>query len=727
MSNDLKDLIGKSLLQKDTQRRQRGNPRRGNTRPRNSDRSQPQNRRRSHSEPFDRNYQFRNPYNFVQFIEAERPQDDPLGDFAPVVHDRFVGLTGRIQCTLSVKTPLFVSNSENVDAINPQHRAYEFYKDSNGDPAIPASSLRGMFRSIHQIITNSCSPMTTDQRLTRKLEAHDATWLVPAVVEGKEKNWKLRLLPGSINLQVKTGGGFRRGRQYAAWMHQYWPVRPSKTLRDPQQGNAKRFAKTREESKQVDVQGLKHGDKCYALIEDRVHAHPAIKYWDVLAISKERSKLRKPNGNKQRIVEGWLMLTNQNVESKHSERFFFSTNNSDDVIVLEDSMVKAYETLIADYQKRHQDGVAKRKKKKGSPNLPDGKDAGYSRFIYEKDARKVKEGTLVYTLLTGSSRKPIVKLIAPVAIPRTVYDRSVGEFLPKHKCACRSYNSLCPTCRTFGWVSSDVKDKSTSPSYAGRIRFSKGTKGKVEFTDEITLAILSSPKPTKTQFYLLDSQGKPSHTVDYNIKRAKLRGHKLYYHHGSEPSSYQKNAKKYFEYERVTDSKHDGKDDQNRTIKGAARAGSTFTFSLDFNNLTRLELGGLIWALKLKQGWFHRLGYAKPLGFGSVTVAVDKLEVLDTESRWKDIEQDGWQDHTSKVQQLQQDFESQMVDYYGIEFVRILDEMEKLLTEPDKLLPTHYPRPTKYPSVEGKNFEWFMRNKEQTLPLATSDDGLRLR
>ena len=118
-------------------------------------------------------YRFLNPYNFVRPLEVGNENVAPLlGRCPPPPHDRYVGLTGRITCCLTAKTPLFVSDSEEIEptevAGGKEHHTYRFFRDPNNpnnpnDPndrngkiAIPGTSLRGAFRSIFEAVTNSC-------------------------------------------------------------------------------------------------------------------------------------------------------------------------------------------------------------------------------------------------------------------------------------------------------------------------------------------------------------------------------------------------------------------------------------------------------------------------------------------------------------------------------------------------------------------------------------------
>jgi hypothetical protein len=69
-------------------------------------------------------------------------------------------------------------------------------------------------------------------------------------------------------------------------------------------------------------------------------------------------------------------------------------------------------------------------------------------------------------------------------------------------------------------------------------------------------------------------------------------------------------------------------------MKGWVEHGSKFEFDIHFGNLSKFELGALIWLLKMPENHFHKLGGGKPLGFGSV-----RLEMEDNNSIIADTNQ----------------------------------------------------------------------------------------
>lgn len=651
-------------------------------------------------------YRFLNPYNFVRTLEVRNPKVAPLlGRCAPPPHDRYVGLTGRITCRLTATTPIFVSDSEEVveELVNgKKHRSYRFFRDPKGNVAIPGTSLRGAVRAIFEAATNSCfAHFAGKKRLSYHLLPELALRLVPARVRKTEDRWELELLPGTTPI---TPNQRPSGHQYAAWVHVYEPIQKSKTVAQaPNTPYAQR--------KKLSLAGYQHGEQCKAIIEPMKHPRRNFEFWNVVHLAKPDQPMAKPTGN-QRLVTGYLCITNQNIENKHDERLFFTTQNLKPVELPKDVREK-YEELIADYQERHADEV----KKRTHPERPAGREPAFSRFLLERTRRdepKLRDGDLVYAMLEETSRGTYtVKFIVPVSVPRVGFERKIGELLyPPELAKCTEHEKLCPACRTFGWVWGDDDPDQPRPAldkptaYAGRVRFSHAVLTQDAGVFDATLAILSAPKPTTYRFYLRPRNGKPQdglsdQQVDYDNAGQILRGRKVYRHHGDRlnPQEYQ--------------SVNGVKSDQNRTVRGVQKAGSVFEFTVDFENLAPVELGALLWSLQL-EGWHHRIGYAKPLGFGSARIEVLKVSLVDPKVRYASLasENDGWSDYTSARQAWVNAFKDAMATRYGKPFERLenIRDLRALLADTPPL-PVHYPRPTRQPQAEGKQYEWFVGNK----------------
>ncbi len=645
-------------------------------------------------------YRFHNPYNFVRYLEQQRPDNHVLGNCLPPPHDRYVGLTGRITCKVEAVTPLFVSDSHAVKEEN-GHKTYRFFL-YEGQPALPASSLRGMIRSVFEAVTNSCfavfqrdEPYPLEHRKSRAPKN-----MTPArVVELGEKGALLELLDCTVNAPVDISGSPPVVR--AGIVREAYPPkvlnRKTNQLFNPSQSKL--------------PEGAHDGMRVAALVTKKPVPHPSNRFRAFQAVKvvpvSEHESLTKDDQHVK--VFGWLHLTGPNIENKHDERLFFRWDDEhpdppqiDQVpntylCECSTNVVKEYNHHLSGYWERLQRIV----ESLGDRRWPSGTNGVPHPSTFVEEGRDLRVGDLVYAQCEKKDDEhTTVKMLRPVCMPRVRYEYPRQEFLPEHLGPCQNYNELCPACRVFGWVRESAGETGTyeQTAYAGRVRFSHGRiVGDCKTENEITLAILSTPKPTTTPFYLLNAAGQPDPTVTYDTRDARLRGRKFYRHQGeAKPEEYT----------------IEEKSDQNRTIRGALKPGATFTFTVDFENLAPLELGALLYALELEEGMVHRLGYAKPLGFGSVKVTIEKTKIIDWETRLKSIGPDaGWQSVNGT--QLKQGFLKEMRTCYGEKFDDLLAELRALLATPPEL-PIHYPRPTqRLDPKHHPQYEWFVGNKKR--------------
>ena len=255
----------------------------------------------------------------------------------PPTHDRIIGLNGQIKCGITTVNPLFVSDSQGVYGPDKGHKSYRFFHFED-DLAIPASSLRGMIRSVYEAATNSCfGVFEHDRVLSYHFEHNKSKILVPARVERIENDsFRLQLLTGSTGYIEK--GPSEDDLAYAAWVKLYKkPIRKSKT--------DERYPTSNYSNRQVVPLTYGHKTHCYGLLEPMEHPPNkklfnesinqkkfAFKFWNVVKIDIDSNNLPNPDEAKsQRIEQGWLCITNQNIENKHDERFFFRTEDNRDI------------------------------------------------------------------------------------------------------------------------------------------------------------------------------------------------------------------------------------------------------------------------------------------------------------------------------------------------------------------------------------------------------------
>lgn len=614
-------------------------------------------------------YRFLNPYNFVRYLPEPNigPDDSDaqlLGRCPPPPHDRYVGLTGRITCSLEAVTPLFISDSHDIkvtkvrlpDGREVEHKSYRFFQ-YDGEDAIPASSLRGMIRSMFEAVTNSpFSVFDGDQRLEYRIDPAEARRFKPGIVRSLPRGDQ----PGEIALCEE------------AKVSAYYADAESNALDD----------------------SWTCGEDAWAIVGKTKNNVPKVEI-----IFRNHAALA---GDGRPVYHGWVKVTGQTIYTKRNESFFYFKGDP-----------KKAQTVAFDADREDDFNTILH------AQLHDRKEDFHSQIQSER----LTPGNLVYVELDPQDRK-MVRNIALARVARLRYRHAVGDLLPKHLKPSDHYDELDIASRVFGWVKATGDDhRSARIAYAGRVRLTHailaedGDKG--VYSQELRLAILGEPKPTTTLFYLRKQEGEWSEeerklpgaaqTIGYDGRNL-LRGRKVYRHHGA--------ALNRLEYERAGNPPR--QDHQNRSVRGVRAPGNVFEFSIQFHNLAPLELGALLWTLNIAdEGCHYRLGYAKPLGFGSIKLAVERIELADMKLRCQSLAGMGWRTATTQERSdWLARFELAMQRCYG-QSIRVLNNVKDLvalLAEPKDAskLHIHYPRTDVRPDPEGKNFEWFVTNKAKS-------------
>jgi CRISPR-associated protein (TIGR03986 family) len=580
-------------------------------------------------------YKFLNPYNFVRYLlkgmENSNPKVELLGRCPPPPHDRFVGLTGRMECRLETFTPIFISDSEFIE-IKKDHKSYRFFTLKNEDgveeSAISSTSLRGMLRCVFEAATNSCFSVFDGGLLGKRKRPKEYSGMIQA--------GRITKIPDN-----EKQNGTVRTMKYHKLPHNKFPQYKDKYD--------------------------KNGEKVFVKIEDG----------KIMCVKEGDANAAEG------YIKGYLKTSGKGLPSgtkKQNEFVFIETEKPKDLTL---SYETYYNYISANRNNKHE-----------HTKVPKKGDTIWLR--YEKNDVKEFGYAQIY-------RKP--------------FEKAIGDLLPSELHYCEEYDRLCPACRLFGWVNSDrTQEKAQKIAYAGRIKISHGRlledKGVLE---EFPLAILSLPKPTTSSFYLLDEKGKPDFRVRY-AGNARLRGRKFYRHQiGEEKKEYRRKCGK--------------KDIQNRTIRGALEPGAKFEFTVYFENLSPVELGALLWSIEMEEGMYHKIGLAKPLGFGSVKLSIENIVILDVRSRYSSFSGKSWNIvQEQKKNELLNLYKKAMEDKFGKSFEKLVNirDLTAILSRSFSDLPVHYPRASETPDVDGKNFVWFMKN-EKALEVACEDtEGLPL-
>ncbi|GAA0256598.1 hypothetical protein GCM10010492_66890 [Saccharothrix mutabilis subsp. mutabilis] len=188
---------------------------------------------------------------------------------------------------------------------------------------------------------------------------------------------------------------------------------------------------------------------------------------------------------------------------------------------------------------------------------------------------------------------------------------------------------LSPADRVFGWTHPAGSGAHRAQLAVTRLTCPAAADA-VTPIEPLTLPPLSTPKPAQGRFYL----GRPDPDkgvtpldptltgADWFTTGQIPRGRKVYPH-----QQWMENADPDTIRDRVRHRPPEGRserDSQNSTLHDWIRPGATFTATVEFRDLSRIELGALLWLLDPDRTGHtgrparFRLGHAKPLGFGSI-------------------------------------------------------------------------------------------------------------
>ncbi len=677
---------------------------------------------------------FHNPYNFVPAVPRRTKEEidkdsnltdeqknlaKQLCDAKPIGHDKFHEgyYSGKLSVKMTVETPLVILDTARMIFTNDKernikkHKSFPVRVDLEGKPIINPTAVKGMLRSSYEAITDSRLSVFTkhEERLAFRSEAKLGA--VPARVVKKED--------GNLYFRVMKSHLLRLG--FAAKLKRYKVG--DKPGKDKGESSA----------------AIKYGDQSLPKNGDAV--------WVQLNAKGAVEYILRRNLGETKVgwQAGWVCVTGANIGGKKNERVFLE-NPNDRLIKIENIHKELWSELIGNYQEIHQKDLAEREEENDKPEDYLGNEPGktaWSRHIYEKESKDLTEGTLCYLNFKRNSESEIDAVI-PVTISRRLFEVSPSELLSEKLKPAKLITQLSPADRVFGWVrQSKPKDNELNSAekekrdeikeigaHRGQIRIGSvicqtEKENAIQFFDDLPLNILGQPKPQQGRFYVSETpktseaqiEKRSNEDAGYKVGRG-LRGRKVYPHHAKLPDDYwtiQNNLREYREPDReyIRPFGEKQRDSQNRSIQGWIKPKTVFEFDIHFTNLSKVELGALIWLLSLngenENKYFHRFGGGKPYGFGSVKLKIIGSDVRDgkdlkTFYMSLDDKEEGKFDE-SKIKKLSEDFKSLADSTFPTVINSFLRACEGFAEKP-----THYPRTSKKLTAETKSFEWFVEN-----------------
>jgi len=195
---------------------------------------------------------------------------------------------------------------------------------------------------------------------------------------------------------------------------------------------------------------------------------------------------------------------------------------------------------------------------------------------------------------------------------RLAYEKSISQHIPENL---KDENKIDLAEAIFG----------NEKTFAGRVFFEDVVLK--DGQDDVLMPenypkILSSPKPTTFQHYLVQNSNDLKHRMHYN-SNSSIRGYKLYWHKSGDnweetnENNIREHASQYTKIKPVKSNVH-------------------FFGKIRFENLSKVELGALLFALELPPGYYHKIGMGKPLGLGTIKI-IPKLYLSDRITRYENL------------------------------------------------------------------------------------------
>ncbi|NET88352.1 MAG: TIGR03986 family CRISPR-associated RAMP protein [Kamptonema sp. SIO1D9] len=595
------------------------------------------------------------PYNFVELpekvVEAQK-----LPSVDRYHCDRH---TGRIECTLTTESPLYIRCGLTAEEFQQAKESkdlsdffYTNFSEKATKPVIPGSSLRGMLRTLVEIVSFSKIDKITSNKLCYR-SLGDPIYQANFVENIGEKQESTH--PKVDCYQSKVHAGFLRkqGIKYI--------IEECKYGRIDSNFNSTNTNRTFPSLSSLNIYigsgpgktpiwDLQHKTIYVDIDSTEQNYFFPLKY----RIDKKTGKPKLDKKGKPEIrhpdfylrfrkvhtasftdapglKKATLVITGD-MQHKHLEFVFLDEN------------VKEYsvsEEMIGRFQ--DDDQITKWQEDafpKSEPSPDSRKKNGY--FIKDELLTNPSCKEPVFFLVDEQDETK-VRFLGRAQMFRLPYDLSPLDLVPEEL---RKPSDMDIAEAIFGYVNGEApKDKAR----AGRIFISDATctsSGNVWWKDDfektVTPKILASPKPTTFQHYLVQTSTERKQLKHYSpqsdSEKTVIRGHKLYWH---KPHGYEDIEE--------TDTKKREKAKLQYTAIKPIKAGIAFKYNIYFENLSDVELGALLWVLSLssdksqilgtgkpEEKYCFSLGMGKPLGMGAVKIDYN-LYLSDRSSRYSNL------------------------------------------------------------------------------------------
>lgn len=525
-----------------------------------------------------------------------------------------------------------------------------FYTERSLEPVIPGSSLRGMLRALLEIVSFGKFERITKKRLFYRT-VDDSNL-------GREYN--RRVVDDSLGSQsdgtnpsapayrsLVRGGFFRINPNGECYIEECIVARVHKSdlvstfgLPNPATlyiGNPPNKIPNPSYQHQKVWANYDSVEQLYFFQEQRNPNNNRIIHRDLYLKFRRASNIKNQQDSTK--SEGILVLTGDVPRKKYSFIFFHKTP-ANRINIPNDNCEEDINKRLLDLF--HGDDQLTQWQCRAFPATPNRRQAGY-----------LADGDPVFFLTDPANSNQLV-FFGRAQMFRLPYKKLPIDLVPE---TLRQPLDIDFADALFGYVrqKSDFDGRQTRPeqgdkrrSYAGRISITDavliGSQDRNDIwlnNQPITPAIMSTPKPTSIQHYLVQTSAVKNALNHYDSTDTVIRGHKLYWHKGVVTTA------------QLEDLNANPASTQHTRFK-PVKEGIKFKFRVYFENLSDVELGALCWilrpAVENNKTYCHKLGMGKSFGMGAVLLQ-PTLYLTGRQSRYSSLfNNNDWQTGLTNVQ-----------------------------------------------------------------------------
>ena len=568
------------------------------------------------------------PYNFVSFSENVYEYTEEQKTSHGIISDEL--FTGELTYQIEAKTPIIVDDGKDSGKPN---RIGKFYKNPYGNYAIPGSTIRGLIRNNVQILGFSSMYEDIDDYalMYRRVTSKSGNGKEKSLSQKEKERYDTILgakqirvhgKPIGVLQNVKAGYIKKEKDNYVIYKTcldetttmnkkmNYYVLSERKIVEDYlaskqyhttfsfpffKECNENDFSRMQHKINKEFVKQVRGGRVHYIGVKDEKYQP----YFAEISYELAGDKTVTAVGDVGKYTHTGYVISTGIMNEKKAIYIVPKIDINKPSILISEKDKKAFQI---DFEKRKKTLEKFILPQKDEKTLEKFKDLSFFDLPEEGVLKPIFYIELAGRLYFGFT--PRLRLF---------YDHTIKEgLLKQHK-----ENMLDYAKSLFGY-------SNTNSSYKSKLSFSDAVIVNETKEKEKVQMVLAEPKPTSYSDYLKPVKGQ---AVTYN-DNFELRGTKQYW----------------LRTEVVpVDAKGIGAESAFCPLKEKTK----FEGKIRFKNLTKEELGLLLWSVKLNENSWQNVGKAKPYGYGVISVNILSAKQMDLETAYKNeewLELSPWKD-----------------------------------------------------------------------------------